>query len=135
MRYIVFHSIRAGQKTIRTAKLAVTEVPAKTSSSAVMSALEAAGKAVEFSEAGIPWGNHEIKSDQALPKDAAGVEDAPEVTWEQLQSTREIRRITLRLPSQDYGHILTAAKRSGLSIQKWCEKTLAEAASGTEAGK
>lgn len=127
MRYIVVHTIRAGQKTIRTPKLAVTGVPEKTSGTAVAAVLEQAGKAVEFSDAGIPWGNHEVKTDKSL-KDVEGIDDAPAVSWEQLQSTREVRRVTLRLPAQDYSRILQAAKRSNMSIQKWCEAALTAAA-------
>lgn len=127
MRYVVVHTVRVGQKTVRTPKLVVTDVPEKTSSNAVAAALEQAGKAVEFSDAGIPWGNHEIKSDKAL-KDVEGIDDAPTLSWVKLQETREVRRITLRLPAQDYARILQAAKRSNLSIQKWCEAALAASA-------
>jgi len=128
MRYIIFHSIRAGQKTHRTAKLVVTDVPEKTSASAVQSVLEQAGKAPEFSEAGVPWGNHEIKSATSAPKDATGIDEAPTVTWESLQSTREVRRVTLRLAPQDYGHIAQAAARASQSMQTWCVNTLLNAA-------
>lgn len=133
MQYIVFHAIRAGQKVHRTAKLIVTDVPEKTSANAVMAVLEQAGKSSEFSEAGVAWGNHELKTDKSIPSGAIGVEEAPQVSYEDLQSTREVRRITLRLQPQDYAHILHAAKRSGLSIQKWCEQQLVNAAGHKEA--
>lgn len=133
MRYIVVHTIRAGQRTIRTPKLAITDVPEKTSGTAVASVLEQSGKAVEFSEAGVPWGNHEVKSDKSL-KDIEGIDDVPAVSWAKLQETREVRRITLRLPAQDYALVLQAAKRSNMSIQKWCEAALAAAASKEDRG-
>lgn len=127
MKFIVFHSIRAGQKTHREAKLAVTDVPEKTSASAVMSVLEQAGKATDFSEAGVPWGNHEVRSDNKLPEGTSGVEQAPTVSWEELQETREVRRVTLRLDPQHYGQIKQAAVRDGMSIQAWCVAALENA--------
>lgn len=127
MKYVVFHTVRAGNQVKRTAKLAVTEVPEKTSAQAVMNVLEEAGRAMEFSEAGIPWGNHEVKSDKNLPQntDTTGV---TEVTWEQLQSTREIRRITLRFDARDYTNISRAAQQANKSMQQWCAQTLLDAA-------
>lgn len=127
MEYAVCHSIRAGNKTVRTAKLVVTDVPEKTSATAVMSVLEQAGKAADFSEAGIAWGNHEVKSTKSLAAGTEGLDQAPRAGWEDLQSTREVRRVTLRLQPQDYAQILHAAKRRGMSIQKWCEATLTTA--------
>jgi hypothetical protein len=132
MRYIVFHAIRAGQKTHRTAKLAVTDVPEKTSANAVMSVLETSGKAHQFSEAGVLWGNHEVKSATSVPAGAEGVDEAPSVSWNELQNTREVRRVTLRLQPQDYGQIAHAAQRKGQSMQEWCVNTLVSAATDKE---
>ena len=128
MKYIVFHSIRVGQKTHREAKLTITDVPEKTSANAVMSALEQAGKAGDFSEAGVPWGNHEVRSDNNKTREgASGIDQAPTVSWEELQETREIRRVTLRLDAQHYSQIKQAAVRDGLSIQGWCVAALERA--------
>lgn len=124
MKYVVLHTIRAGQKTHRTAKLAVTDCPEKTSAHAVMSVLETAGKAADFSEAGVPWGNHEVKSASSLPSGTVGLDEVPAVTWDELQDTREVRRVTLRLPAADYGRISQAAARAGQSMQVWCHSTL-----------
>lgn len=135
MQYVVLHTVRVGAKTIRNARLVVTDVPEKTSAAAVMNVLEEAGKAVDFADGGVTWGNHEVKSDKSLPADTAGVDDAPRVSWVKLQDSREIKRITLRLPSQDYARIRQAAQRSGKSIQKWCEHTLAAAATANEEEK
>lgn len=135
MQYVVFHSIRAAGKHINTAKLIVANVPEKTSAQAVMDALDTAGKSGPFSDAGIPWGNHELKSDKKLPTGAVGVETAPVITWDELQNTREIRRITLRLQPADYTTIARAAQLDSLSIQKWCEQTLTAAAAAVVKNK
>jgi hypothetical protein len=128
MQYVVFHTVRAAGRQIHTAKLVVTDVPEKTAATAVISALDAAGKSAAFSDAGIPWGNHEVKSGTKLPAGAGGVDDAPKITWEELQGTREIRRVTLRLQPADYTTISHAARLARLSMQKWCETTLVTAA-------
>lgn len=128
MEYVVCHLVRAGGKTLRAAKLVVTEVPDKTTATAVMDALEQAGKATDFAEAGIAWGNHEVTKAGKTTAEAHGLDQAPRVTWAELQDTREIRRVTLRLLGQDYATISRAAKRSGTSIQKWCENVLVTAA-------
>lgn len=128
MEYIVFHTIRAGTKTVRTAKFVVTDVPDKTSATAVMNLLETAGKAVDFAEAGVPWGNHEVKSSKQLPTDATGVDEAPRASWDALQDTRDVKRVTLRFAPQDYAKFVQSAKRASLSLQKWCESRLLTAA-------
>lgn len=128
MQYVVVHTVRVGQQTIRTPKLVVTDVPEKTSAQAIAGVLEAAGKAVAFSDAGIPWGNHEIKSSKDKAVADLTLDEVETASWEALQSTREIRRVTLRLPAQTYAAVLQAAQRAGMSIQAWSEDVMTRAA-------
>lgn len=132
MKYAVLHCIRAGQRVHRTARLIVDGAPEKTTASAVMTALEQAGKAVDFAEAGVPWGNHEIKNAKSLPAGTVGADDAPVITWDELNETRTVRRITLRLDPQDYARIHQAARRGDVSIQQWCVSALHKAAVAAE---
>lgn len=61
MRYVVAHVINSPAGAVRTARLVISDVPDKTPVTDVMQALTDAGRAGEFSEAGVPFGNHEIK--------------------------------------------------------------------------
>lgn len=120
--------IRAGQTVHRTARLVVDGIPEKTSMASVQETLEVAGKAVNFTEGGVPWGNHEIQTEKKLPAGVEGIEAAEAVAWESLKESKEFRRITLRMPPQDYGRITQAAARSGKSVNAWCIETLTNAA-------
>lgn len=125
MKYYVLHAVRGlGQKVHRTARLAVVDVPEKTGINTVAEALERAGRGSDFTEGGVAWGNHEIKSERSLPKDTADTDAVPEVNWDELQATKEVRRVTLRLQPQEYDAIKRAAARAKLPIQQWCVTTL-----------
>ena len=134
MRYVItrtIHSPTAGD--VRTARLVLADVPDKTSVAAVAEALTQAGRSGEFSEGGVPFGNHEIRAEgrAGWPKGIAGVEQAPSVTWARLTTPplpSEGRRITLRLLPAEYDRIALKARREGLSIQAWCLAELLEAA-------
>jgi hypothetical protein len=129
VRYVVIRTVKAGQRVHRQARLVVADVPEKTDASAVMAALEVAGRATDFADAGIPWGNHEVKVDKQLAKGTAGVDEAPVVTWTELTSKpADLRRITLRLEPADYDLVHQAARRTNTSIQAWCVTTLRAAA-------
>ena len=86
--------------SIRTARLVIVDVPDRTTVDDVRAALERAGRASEFSEAGVPFGNHEIRSSgRRWPYGISGIEDATRITWERLTRvpTRgEGRSVTLR---------------------------------------
>ena len=139
MRYVVARVITSPAGAVRTARLLVTEVPERTSPEAVLAALEAAGLAGEFSEAGVPFGNHEIKADgrRGWPYGISGVHEAeaapwpgppanrPEpaaITWADLtreRTRREGRRVTLRLTDAEHARYSLAAQRAGVSLQEW----------------
>lgn len=139
MRYVVARVITSPAGAVRTARLLVTDVPERTSPEAVLGALEAAGLAGEFSEAGVPFGNHEIKADgrRGWPYGISGVHEAeaapwpgppakrPEpaaITWADLTRERtrgEGRRVTLRLTDAEHARFSLAAQRAGVSLQEW----------------
>ena len=139
MRYVVARVITSPAGAVRTARLLVTEVPERTSPEAVLAALEAAGLAAEFSEAGVPFGNHEIKADgrRGWPYGISGVHEAeaapwpgppanrPEpaaITWADLTRERtrgEGRRVTLRLTDAEHARYSLAAGRAAVSLQEW----------------
>lgn len=132
MRFVVLHTVRAGARVHRTARLVITDVPEKTDASAVMEALEQAGRAGEFAEQGVAWGNHEVKSEKALPKGTTGVDEAPIVAWADLTGTQTLRRVTLRLEPAIYDQVHLAARRAGKSIQTWCVEALHTAATSQD---
>jgi hypothetical protein len=139
MRYVVARVITSPAGAVRTARLLVTDVPERTSPEAVLAALEAAGLAGEFSEAGVPFGNHDVKADgrRGWPYGISGVHDAeaapwsgppakrPEpaaITWADLTRERtrgEGRRVTLRLTDAEHARFTLAAQRAGASLQEW----------------
>jgi hypothetical protein len=127
VRFVVIHAVKVGQRVHRQARLVVADVPEKTDVGSVMTTLETAGKATEFADAGIPWGNHEVKADDKLPKGTAGVDTAPTVGWEQLTAPPPPRRITLRLEPTLYDQVHQAARRADQSIQVWCVDALTTA--------
>lgn len=129
MRFVIVRTVKAGTTLHCQARLVVSEVPEGTEYGVVMAALEAAGKATEFADAGIPWGNHEVRADGSLPPGTVGVADAPTVRWPELVSEKiSPRRITLRLRPTDYDLVHRAALRTNTSIQHWCVDTLRQAA-------
>jgi hypothetical protein len=129
VRFVVIRTVKVGQRVHRQARLVVSDVPEKTDASAVMTALETAGKATDFADAGIPWGNHEVKAEKSLPKGTVDVDDAPVIRWEELTSSKAtLRRITLRLEPVDYDRVHQAARRTNTSIQTWCVHALVQAA-------
>lgn len=139
MRYVVARVITSPAGAIRTARLLVTDVPERTSPEQVLAALEAAGLAGDFSEAGVPFGNHEIRADghRGWPYGISGVHEAeaalwpgppvkrPEpaaITWADLTRERtrgEGRRVTLRLTDAEHSRYSLAASRAGASLQEW----------------
>ena len=137
MRYAVIrtiHSPTAGD--VRTARLVLADVPDKTSVADVAQALTEAGRSAEFSEGGVPFGNHEIKAEGrgGWPKGIAGLEDAPAVTWARLVTpplASEGRRVTLRLSPAKHAAYTLAAERQGVSLQQWCELALDVAVNGS----
>lgn len=141
MRYAVvrtIHSPTAGD--VRSARLVLADVPDKTSVAAVAEALTQAGRAGEFSEGGVPFGNHEIRAEgrAGWPKGIAGIDQAPSVTWARLvqpPTPAEGRRITLRLTPAEHDRFTLAAQRAGVSLQTWCMDALAAAADLAEAGE
>ncbi|MGH3096451.1 MAG: hypothetical protein ACRDMV_10700 [Streptosporangiales bacterium] len=102
----------------------MTDVPEKTSAAVVMDALETAGKATDFAESGVAWGNHEVKAERNLPKGTAGTDEAPSLSWTDLTGSKTLRRITLRLTPADYARVHMSARRADTSIQDWCVQTL-----------
>lgn len=123
MIYAVARVITSPTGAVRTARLVIDDVPDKTTVHDVLAALEAAGKAAEFSEGGVPFGNHEIKGNtRGWPFAIAGIEDAPRITWAKLTappSRADGRRVTLRLTDAEHARYTLAAQRSGLSLQEW----------------
>lgn len=129
MRFVIVRTVKAGTRVHCHARLVVSEVPQGIEYGAVMVALEAAGKATEFADAGIPWGNHEVRADGSLPPGTVGVDDAPTIRWAELTNDKiSPRRITLRLRPVDYDLVHRAARRTNTSIQHWCVDTLRQAA-------
>jgi hypothetical protein len=138
MRYVVARVITSPAGAVKTARLLVTDVPSGTQLGDVLAALEAAGLGGEFSEAGVPFGNHEVKPDsRGWPWGIHAIDEAaavkwtswhdrrPEpgsVTWEMLTRTRgrnEGRRVTLRLTDAEHATYSLAAQRAGQSLQEW----------------
>lgn len=140
MRYVIaraIHSPTAGD--IRTARLVLADVPDKTAVADVAQALEAAGRSADFSEGGVPFGNHEIKAEgrAGWPKGIAGIGGAPVITWAKLTTPptpNEGRRITLRLAPAEHARYSLAAQRAGASLQQWCMDAL-EARASVAAGR
>lgn len=153
MRYVVAHVINSPAGGVRTARLVISDVPDRTTVDEVMRALEAAGltspsaarrndprtrrrepwREGGFSEAGVPFGNHEIKAEgrRGWPAGIAGIDAAPVVAWSRLTAERvqsEGRRITLRLEPAEYDRVALAATRAGESIQAWAMRALMIAA-------
>jgi HicB family len=130
MRYAVvraIHSPTAGD--VRAARLVLEDVPDKTSVADVAQALEAAGRSADFSEGGVPFGNHEIRAEgrSGWPKGIAGLDGAPALTWARLvtpPTPSEGRRVTLRLSPAKHAAYSLAAERQGVSLQQWCESAL-----------
>lgn len=123
MRYCVARVITSPAGSVKTARLMITDVPDKTTIQQVLDALTAAGKAAEFSEAGVPFGNHEIKPDhRGWPFGISGIDEATSITWVNLTKTPtrgEGRRATLRFTDAEFAAVSLAAQRSGKSLQGW----------------
>jgi hypothetical protein len=123
MRYVVARVITSPAGAVKTARLLITDVPSGTQLGDVLAALEAAGKSADFSEAGVPFGNHEIKADtRGWPWGIHAIDEAPRVTWEKLTtppSRGEGRRVTLRLTDAEHARYTLAAQRAGQSLQEW----------------
>jgi hypothetical protein len=133
LRYVVARVIHSPAGAVRKARLVVTDVPDKITTEDALAALTAAGKAAEFSEDGVPFGNHEIKRDgqRGWPYGISGIDEAPAITWEALTRTPtrgEGRRVTLRLTDPEFAAVTLAAKREGVSLQAWAMNALLAAA-------
>src|ERR1039458_1893224 len=130
MRYAIvraIHSPTAGD--IRTARLVIADVPDKPTVPALADALTSAGRAAEFSEGGVPFGNHEIVAEGlgGGRKGSADLDTAPALTCERLTTPpRSVdgRRIPLRLQPAEFARVSMAAERAGLSLQVWCMRRL-----------
>lgn len=129
MRFVVVRTVRVGQRAHRQARLVVSGVPEHTEVDAVMVALAGAGKATDFADGGMAWGNHDVREEQRLPGGTVGIEDAPMIRWDELVASRTtLRRVTLRLEPSDYDAVHHAAQRTNTSIQAWCVDALRKAA-------
>lgn len=132
MRYVVARVINSPKGAVRTARLLITEVPEKTTIDNVLDALTSAGKAAEFSEAGVPFGNHEVKGDhRGWPFHISGIDDAPSMTWEKLTrvpTRNDGRRATLRFTEAEFATVTLAAQRAGKSLQQWALDAMIAAA-------
>jgi hypothetical protein len=129
VRFVVIRTVKVGQRAHRQARLVVSGVPEHTDVGAVMMALEGAGKATDFADGGMAWGNHEVRVDRRLPRGTVGVDDAPMIRWEELAASRvTLRRITLRLEPVDYDMVYRAAQRTNTTLQAWCVDALRKAA-------
>lgn len=132
MRFAVIHTVRVGQRVHRKVRLVINGVPERTDAGSMISVLEASGRAGEFSEAGVAWGNHEVRVAERLPKGTVDLDAAPTVDWSSMVDQQTVRRITLRLDAPIYDKVLLAAKWSSRSIQSWCVETLQTAALAAE---
>jgi hypothetical protein len=135
MRYVVAHVINSPAGAVRTARLVIDGVPDKTPRAAVLEALTGAGKGAEFSEGGVPFGNHDVLAEgrQGWPKGLAGIDAAKVTTWERLTlppPRSDVQRIVLRTLPAEYAAIKLAAEREGASLQGWCLGALLAAAAG-----
>lgn len=151
MRYVVARVITSPAGAVKKARLLITDVPSGTQLPDVLTALGTAGLAGEFSEAGVPFGNHEVKPDtRGWPWGIHDVDEAAaapwtswgdrrpdpgSVTWEMLTRTRgrnEGRRVTVRLTDAEHARYTLAAQRARLSLQEWmvAAADAAEAAAG-----
>lgn len=129
MHYAVVHVVRVGTRVAqRRVRLVITGVPERTPAEKVIEVLETAGRAVDFSEAGVRWGNHEVRDAEHLPAGTTDLDTAENVAWSSMVDDREIRRITLRLPAELYADVVLAAARADLRLQGWCEAVLRHAA-------
>lgn len=138
MRYVVARVIHSPAGAVRRARLVIEDVPDKITIEQALEALTAAGKAADFSEDGVPFGNHEVKRDgvRGWPFGISGIDEAPAMTWEALTRppTRgEGRRVTLRLADPEYSAIALAARRAGVSLQTWAVDALLAAAADDSA--
>lgn len=135
MRYMIAHVINSPAGAVRTARLIIDDVPDKTTKADVLDALTRHGDAARFSEAGIPFGNHEALAEgrAGWPKGVAGIAEAQHTTWERLTvaaPTNDLRRLTVRLSPAAYAAIQLAAQReAGGNLQRWSERVLIAAAS------
>ncbi len=134
MDYAVLHRISVpGAGARLEARLIITGVPDGTSPAGVRAALDDAGLSADWSDGGIPWGNHDIKTTTrsgAWPRGTEISPDTPRATWDQIQAQAAtgIKRITLRVPLSLYGELANSAARirvpgqvkPGQAIQGWC---------------
>jgi hypothetical protein len=129
VRFVVVRTVKVGLRSYRQARLVITDVPEQTDVGTVMLALERAGKATDFADGGMAWGNHEVRPDRQLPEGTTGVEDAPVIRWEDMPAGKAtLRRITLRFDPGDYDMVYRAARRMNTSLQAWCVDALRKAA-------
>jgi hypothetical protein len=124
MRYVIARVITSPTGHYRTARLVVTDAPPKTTLEQVLEALERAGRAAEFSEAGVPFGNHEVRADgtRGWPYGITGIDTAPAITWADLtadQPKAAGKRITLRPTPAQHARYKLAAEREGVSLDTW----------------
>jgi hypothetical protein len=140
MRYAVVRVISSPTAgDVRTARLVVSDVPDKTTVAQVAQALADAGREGEFSEGGVPFGNHELVAEgrSGWRKGLAGIADAEAaaIPWARLvtpPTRNDGRRITLRPTPAEHSRYSLAAQRAGVSLQQWCIDAL-EAAAATAA--
>jgi hypothetical protein len=140
MRYMVAHVINSPAGAVRSARLIIDDVPDKTTRGDVLDALTAHGDAARFSEAGVPFGNHEVIAEgrKGWAPGLAGIGEAPRMTWEQLTIAaprNDVRRLTVRLSPAQYATIQLAAQRdAGGNLQQWSERVLTAAATSSAYG-
>lgn len=135
MRVAIIHTVRSFQGNHHTIRLIINNVPEKTNHVTIAELLTEKGKAGEFTEAGVPWGNHQFKNESAktgFGKDVPNDGTAPEIEWDDLNNSKpEIKRVTLRLEKPMYDAAVAAAARENLSLQGWWVKITNEASGFT----
>lgn len=128
----VFQQIRDGRHRLHRLRLVATDVPDDVKKPAVLEALEGAGCAARFSEAGIPWANHVVLAEPRWPETitAAKGEAVQTLTWDGLQGAQKGRVVSLELAAVDYAALALAAAQTGEQLYPWCRRVLLEAAAG-----
>lgn len=126
----VFHQLHVpGRRgAVRRLRLVLEGVPVDVKKPAVLAALEAAGCAAAFSDAGVAWANHVVLSEARWPAELDTAPDVQRWTWEALNGAQKARTVTLRLEPADYAAIALAAASAGEDLYPWCRAQLLEAA-------
>src|ERR1700694_3520774 len=132
MDWMVIHRRRIGARRAAPPRLQITGVPQAVKVAAVRAALEQAGWALQFSEAGTAWANHTLLPSSRWPDDWAADRPVRRVRWDQLATPTGLkptaRRITLPAPPAIHAQLTLAARAAGLPLATWALNTLTTAA-------